>query len=350
MTSTTDPALLATISSGRHFRLLDMPLDCTREIFLYLGPQDLLRLVRLCKAMRPFLINQSSRSVWKQAWANFEGPLPVCPPDLTEIQYANLAFSEHCHYCLKGCIKNSTLEADWDLRVRCCFVCKFANMTRFDPEQPPRLACDPSVDIRKLIAIRPPTFEPAFLNADLAAVTALYEGLDTQKRAPFVTSQNRMLVDRRIHARECRVWSAMITRTQRKQTILAKLVGLGWSKEMDKMGAELTRHELVDTAKPLIDYEWEVKVKPQLEKILDGERRRALYEANRDAAMQRYADMSSEDLQVVCEQQTAILKSRDPIARMEMFRRIEFLAPGVAQAFRDDLRLRDSPPDSERVD
>ncbi|KAJ7153897.1 hypothetical protein C8R43DRAFT_885344 [Mycena crocata] len=125
MTSTPDTALIPPVPFDRHFHLLDVPLDCIREIFLYLGPEDLLRLVRLCKTIRPFLINKTSRGIWKQAFANFEGllPVPACPPDLTEIQYTNLAFSEHCHV---SCTKYSTLEADWDLRVRCCSVCQDA--------------------------------------------------------------------------------------------------------------------------------------------------------------------------------------------------------------------------------
>ncbi|KAJ7153912.1 hypothetical protein C8R43DRAFT_1235310 [Mycena crocata] len=71
-------------------------------------------------------------------------------------------------------------------------------ITRFDPDDPPKLDCEPSVDVRKLIAIRPPTFEAAFLNADLTAATALSESLSTQARAVYVTNQNRLLVERRI--------------------------------------------------------------------------------------------------------------------------------------------------------
>lgn len=41
---------------------------------------------------------RNSINIWKSAFQNVEGPLlPPCPPRLTEPQYANLAFSEHCH-------------------------------------------------------------------------------------------------------------------------------------------------------------------------------------------------------------------------------------------------------------
>ncbi|KAJ7925347.1 hypothetical protein B0H13DRAFT_2183761, partial [Mycena leptocephala] len=149
MTSSSDPALPVTLQS---FRLLDISLDCIREIFLHVGPEDLLRLVRLCKGTRAFLNHRSSRGIWKQTFINLGGDLPACPPDLNEIQYANLAFSEHCHYC----VRNLYLQADWDLRVRCCSEYELLHMTVYDSDHSPRLSCDSSVEIRKLIVIRPP--------------------------------------------------------------------------------------------------------------------------------------------------------------------------------------------------
>ncbi|KAJ7121836.1 hypothetical protein C8R43DRAFT_900127, partial [Mycena crocata] len=66
----------------------------------YLEPVDILRLSRLSKGIREFLVNNCSRSIWKQAFANFGRALPACPPGLTEMQYTNLVFSEHCHVSL----------------------------------------------------------------------------------------------------------------------------------------------------------------------------------------------------------------------------------------------------------
>ncbi|KAJ7925380.1 hypothetical protein B0H13DRAFT_1863219 [Mycena leptocephala] len=150
------------------------------------------------------------RGIWKQAFINLGGGLPACPPDLNEIQYANLVFPEHYHapfFVLtntqKYCVRNLYLQADWDLRVRCCSECELLHMTVYDSDHPSRLPCDPSVEIRKLIVIRPPrpflpiksvTLRPARLNADLLAITAAYDALDPQDRTAYVASHNRMLI------------------------------------------------------------------------------------------------------------------------------------------------------------
>jgi hypothetical protein len=66
------------------------------QIFGHLNPLDILNLARTTKALRDILMRRSAISVWKEARSNVEG-LPPCPADMTEAQYANLAFSPHCH-------------------------------------------------------------------------------------------------------------------------------------------------------------------------------------------------------------------------------------------------------------
>jgi hypothetical protein len=41
-------------------------------------------------------MRRSAISIWKEARTNVEG-FPDCPCDLTEPQYANLAFFAYCH-------------------------------------------------------------------------------------------------------------------------------------------------------------------------------------------------------------------------------------------------------------
>ncbi|KAF8071870.1 hypothetical protein FPV67DRAFT_902906 [Lyophyllum atratum] len=67
---------------------------------------------------RAILMSRSSIFVWKSALANVEG-LPFCPSDLTEPQYINLAFDEHCHFCLAPNVQ----QVFWACRVRCCKKC-----------------------------------------------------------------------------------------------------------------------------------------------------------------------------------------------------------------------------------
>ncbi|KAJ7470865.1 hypothetical protein FB451DRAFT_1037580, partial [Mycena latifolia] len=72
------------------------------QIFYYLLPADVLFLARLCRPLRAFLMSKASESrhIWRQAFINLNldgPPLPACPPDLSEVQYASLVFSPHCH-------------------------------------------------------------------------------------------------------------------------------------------------------------------------------------------------------------------------------------------------------------
>lgn len=99
--------------------LPNMPLDIIQEIFGYLKPRDLLHLARSNKALRSFLMNRSSAFIWKKARNSFEPPFPDCPPDLSEPSYANLAFSHHCHRCLKF----TNTRVLWQFRARYCPSC-----------------------------------------------------------------------------------------------------------------------------------------------------------------------------------------------------------------------------------
>ncbi|KZT09619.1 uncharacterized protein LAESUDRAFT_646055 [Laetiporus sulphureus 93-53] len=77
-------------------KLPEMPLDILLEIFSHLRPLDLLHLARTTKALRTMLMSRSSISLWKGA-RELVGRLPDCPSDLSEPQYANLLFDQHCH-------------------------------------------------------------------------------------------------------------------------------------------------------------------------------------------------------------------------------------------------------------
>ncbi|TFK75174.1 hypothetical protein BDN72DRAFT_758228 [Pluteus cervinus] len=73
-----------------------IPMDVLFEIFSHLHPQDVLNLARTTKRLREVLMDPSARVVWMASLANVQG-LPDCPSDLTEPQFANLAFDTSCH-------------------------------------------------------------------------------------------------------------------------------------------------------------------------------------------------------------------------------------------------------------
>ncbi|KAJ7922403.1 hypothetical protein B0H13DRAFT_1983049 [Mycena leptocephala] len=269
---------------------LDIPLDCMIEIFSYLQPAELLHLARLCIYLRSFALDKSSRHIWRRAFRNLDRgpltdgpgnnlpsrdtalfitelppypPLPPCPPDLTEPQYANLIFSQHCH----GCLEVYYGPVDWDLRVRYCNQCESANTRSFCKEDPARLECDPSADIQKLVAIRPPTFRPAFLATDFAAVENVYKRMDTCERRRYEIECNEILVHRRIHARECRAWSAAL-KSGRVKAIRTRLLQLDWRDELYSIDIEeLAEHPWVNRYELLDESAW-TKMKPELEDFM----------------------------------------------------------------------------------
>ncbi|EPQ54810.1 hypothetical protein GLOTRDRAFT_139298 [Gloeophyllum trabeum ATCC 11539] len=105
-------------STGKLRVLLEMPLDVLYEIFGSLHPLDLLRLSWTSREFRRVLMNRSARTVWIRSLKSVEG-MPECPEDVTEPQWARLAFYPSCHYC--GAMNCQTVV--WSCRVRCCNKC-----------------------------------------------------------------------------------------------------------------------------------------------------------------------------------------------------------------------------------
>ncbi|EJC98311.1 uncharacterized protein FOMMEDRAFT_64412, partial [Fomitiporia mediterranea MF3/22] len=73
---------------------MNMPVDIFYRIAKYLTPHDLLNLTRTSKSLRSVLTSKQTEHIWRTAREAVK--LPNYPPDLFEIQYANLAFCKHC--------------------------------------------------------------------------------------------------------------------------------------------------------------------------------------------------------------------------------------------------------------
>ncbi|KJA16862.1 hypothetical protein HYPSUDRAFT_1105175 [Hypholoma sublateritium FD-334 SS-4] len=99
-------------------KITSLPIDALYEIFGHLHPKDVLNLSRSTKGLRTLLTDGHARGVWRTSLASVRA-LPACPSDMTEIQYANLAFDDRCHFCLAPGVK----EIAWACRVRCCPTC-----------------------------------------------------------------------------------------------------------------------------------------------------------------------------------------------------------------------------------
>ncbi|KAG1750274.1 hypothetical protein EDB19DRAFT_2022527 [Suillus lakei] len=115
--ASTSKAITVKRRKGKLELLPSMNMDILCQILSFLRPMDLLNLSRITKAFRSLLMQKSSAFIWREARrqiANF----PNCPTDLSEPQYANLAFYPHCHGCGKG-----VRSVIWPLRARYCSTC-----------------------------------------------------------------------------------------------------------------------------------------------------------------------------------------------------------------------------------
>ncbi|TDL20810.1 hypothetical protein BD410DRAFT_790487 [Rickenella mellea] len=77
-----------------------LAVDILFEIFVYLQPLDVLNIMYTCRSFRKLLIAPSSTFIWTAVRLNVED-FPDLPDDLSEVQYAKLAFDSHCHKCGK---------------------------------------------------------------------------------------------------------------------------------------------------------------------------------------------------------------------------------------------------------
>ncbi|KAG8952214.1 hypothetical protein FRC04_004921 [Tulasnella sp. 424] len=73
-----------------------LPLDLIYEVFGHLHPSDLLNLARTSKMLRSHLMSKRSVSVWKTAREAIMPPVPECPKDQSEPQWAALLFMLNC--------------------------------------------------------------------------------------------------------------------------------------------------------------------------------------------------------------------------------------------------------------
>lgn len=72
------------------------------QIFNHLHPRDVLSLSRTSKTLHAFLNEDHARGIWRSSLATVRA-LPLCPPDMTEPQYACLAFDDWCHVSFHWC-------------------------------------------------------------------------------------------------------------------------------------------------------------------------------------------------------------------------------------------------------
>ncbi|KAI0943394.1 hypothetical protein AcW1_002566 [Taiwanofungus camphoratus] len=275
---------------GRRGGLKDMPnmpLDIIVEICGYLEPRDLLALARTSRPFRALLMTRESAHLWKAARKNLEG-FPGCPQHLSEPAYANLAFSPHCHLCLKNNVKSVL----WDFSVRYCSTCKEKQTTVYIDHLP-----------HPLYAYM--NDSPDLLNYILDSRRSLYHvpQVSALRRDWNKVKQNKLRAERFIqdqkglvkrihdHANLCKRWAysqAVSRETElddirenRLQAIISRLRELGWHEDLEYLKRDdygpLANHEQVRQPKKLTDKGWE-KIREQVLCLMQKIRDRRLTE------------------------------------------------------------------------
>ncbi|KAJ8087898.1 hypothetical protein PM082_013449 [Marasmius tenuissimus] len=116
---------------GKLRAMTEMPLDVVFEIFALLEAPDLMRLSRLNQSLYNLLMSKSIRQLWTRVlsrdpdfpWAEFPRL------GMTEPNFVNLAFSEHCHHCLR----EGDFPVFWIFKTRLCPTCLGPRFTNVPP-------------------------------------------------------------------------------------------------------------------------------------------------------------------------------------------------------------------------
>ncbi|KAJ7591655.1 hypothetical protein C8J56DRAFT_936110 [Mycena floridula] len=268
------------------------PLDVLFEIFGYLEPLDILRLSRTTKDLRSILMSRSSVSVWKAARSNIPD-LPPLPEDLTEPQYANLAFDAYCHICLA--IRCETIM--WQCHIRCCKRCidstfsssnnlvqkynqsrgqsVFGKIHKYIPHYQVEhkghwggelFVFLPSIADQYNAEYLQVKDEPAKLKDWIQVKMEKYRVLAAHDLACIIWKRSQVAA-RGVELQKIRL--------RRREAILAKLRSLGWGKEIDKMSSSsmkfFSEHKLVSQSKDLTVKGWE-KIEWAMIKLMKEQR------------------------------------------------------------------------------
>ncbi|KAF7970227.1 hypothetical protein HWV62_24764 [Athelia sp. TMB] len=272
---------------GKLRQIPEMPLDILYEIFGHLHPYDLLRVARTTKALRAILLRRSAS-------------------DLTEPQYASLAFDSFCHFCAAPSI-HSTF---WECRVRVCKKCTQTHfMCREDILMSFRLIME---NYKYALPCMPSGSVPAGKYRDLTlypqvSAEALHDkiqslGDDKDKISDLFKQEKaktRSLRQARQHARLCEMWQLdcqsgrsrelQTLREKRLEAIIEKVRQLGYGPELEHYGSySFAKHPLVNKPQALTDRVWS-HIKQGIISLMEETRPKRLRRAHINAIHGRLA-------------------------------------------------------------
>ncbi|KAF5324949.1 hypothetical protein D9611_004138 [Ephemerocybe angulata] len=266
----------------------EIPLDILGEIFYFLAPIELLQLARTTKRLRELLMSSSSTVYWKTARQAIAPEMPPCPEGLSEPQYANLMFSDHCHKCFQ---EDGDLFMHVEAYVQLCDKCSLEEFKRWKelPEEVDGALAEliPATSEKLTAAERKQAWEKANAHWRSAARTRFHvktalslhreykKVRGVKKKAEWLENQKALWQKTEEHANACRIHfqdqrqkeklRKSKARIQRRIEIEERLGALGWRQEYNYRGRcslqEAPSAELMTKALyaeyELSDEEWE---------------------------------------------------------------------------------------------
>ncbi|KAF9074120.1 hypothetical protein BDP27DRAFT_1288092 [Rhodocollybia butyracea] len=272
------------------------PLDIVLEIFSYLEPLDVLRLSRTSRDMRTFLMTRNNTIIWRTARSNVPD-FPPLPSDLSEPQYASLAFDSYCRICSHKPCENII----WQCRVRCCNKCfNTAFYSRPDLHSIWNRSYAATFIVFDQIDIPYVPVSPwkgpwggedkVYFPPNVRTLRHEYRRVRKNELAleDWVSQRQHRYAELMEHASSSSKWQKssndfrakqlQLIRSQRKTAIYNKLRDLGWGDEIDRQEAVgntvLSAHRAVRQSKDLTDKVWN-RIQPALVKLLEETRRSA---------------------------------------------------------------------------
>ncbi|KZT22643.1 hypothetical protein NEOLEDRAFT_635298 [Neolentinus lepideus HHB14362 ss-1] len=261
---------------GKLSLMVDMPLDILFEIFQHLQPLDLLHTARTTKALRGIIMFPSSKCIWEASFAQ-DPDVPRCPPDMSLPSWAYLLYDQHCHVCLVARVRTPW----WVLRVRMCSKCSKEALAHGRIHD--------GIYIEPLVPHFFSGHNITYLRSEVDEVVSVYRMLDTaggeEALEAFKNERKKIVARNEELDSQCRKWAEIkaversselrMLRMQRRDDLIARLCSVGWEEEIGYIKNDysrwrlLTRHRLMNQARPVTERVWE-KARGPLEEFLRG--------------------------------------------------------------------------------
>ncbi|KIO24005.1 hypothetical protein M407DRAFT_26536 [Tulasnella calospora MUT 4182] len=224
----------------------------------------------------------SSASIWREAREEVDPPVPNCPPDQSEPQWAHLLFSRDCSTCMRSNIPN----VDWYHRLRLCSKCGRAGVVLI--LGPRAQKAFPGIpDVNMLLELLPSSNtgssdrgkyyrmkDIADIGAEWAIVKKKGSRADIQEFKDRKKSETGEIMT---HGAFCKTWErdrSILKKQQakeiddaRRNEIYKRLEALGYNSQ-DVRDWRVTKSRHFDTSTPLTEQRWKI-IRRRLEPLVN---------------------------------------------------------------------------------